>query len=227
MVAALAPEELAYQIVMTMNEKLHQAPHVERLQLNKCMMAEAIASAYANTNEYRQVVMEGIEAACVMGLLLPESGTHGDPYLSLTRSGKRIVSGDQATLHRVGSLQAKDLLDRRIHEAVWTTYLRGDYDIAISYAFKRVEIEMRAKAGLTGADYGERLVKKFFTNYRLPNEASGPKANSLTPAEYLLIGGLDLYRNPATHFDDTINDYARAMEVMLIASHYLHLVRDV
>jgi hypothetical protein len=137
MVAALEPQELAYQIVMTMNEKLRQAPHVERLQLDKRMLSEAIASAYANTKEYRQILMEGIEAACVIGLLLVDSGTHGDPYLSITRAGKKIIAAEDATLHRIGSLQAKDLLDASILESVWTTYLRGDYDIAVSYAFNR------------------------------------------------------------------------------------------
>jgi hypothetical protein len=85
---------------------------------------------------------------------------------------------------------------------------------------------MRIKAGLTNADFSKRLVKKFFAKYRLANEEAGLKPNSLTPAEYLFIGALDLYRNPAAHLDGTIDDFAQAMEVMLIASHQLHLVRS-
>ena len=178
------------------------------------------------TQENRALVMEGVEAACVMGLLLPESGTHGDPFLTITRAGQRILSSEDVALHRLGGLQAKDLLDPTISEAVWTTYLRGDYDIAVAYAFKRVEVEMRRKAGLARDYFGERLVKKFFTLFALSGEESIPRSNSLTPAEYLFIGALDLYRNPATHLDQTIDDYARAMEVMLIANHQLHLVRQ-
>ncbi len=63
---------------------------------------------------------------------------------------------------------------------------------------------MRDKAGLTPNDFGERLVKKFFAEFRMPNAIDGPKPATLTPEEQLFIGALLLYRNPASHEDITI-----------------------
>jgi hypothetical protein len=50
-----------------------------------------------------------------------------------------------------------DILDRRIAEKVWTIYLRGDFDIAIGYAFKVMEAVVRTaltfpEVGVTYAD---------------------------------------------------------------------------
>jgi hypothetical protein len=137
------------------------------------------------------------------------------------------INDENAALqHQKVTLHIYDLLDESIVQRVWSTVLRGDSDIAVGYAFKRVEVEMRGKGSFTKDDFGERPVKKCFASFRLPGEEPRPKGASLTAVEKFFIGTLDLYRNPATHMDNTVEDYARAMELLLVANHQLHLVRS-
>jgi uncharacterized protein (TIGR02391 family) len=115
-----------------------------------------------------------------------------------------------------------EILDRRIAEKVWTIYLRGDYDIAIAYAFKVVEMRMREKGGFSTNDMGERLAKKFFA--RFSSEAPKKGERSLPSVVSLFIGALDGYRNPAVHEHPQIHDPEEAMEVLLLANHCLRIV---
>jgi hypothetical protein len=223
MVLALSPRDLEYEIAMGMNEKMDTGRGAN-LVWTVDGLAKGIASGYGDTKENRLIVMEGIEAMFSLGLLTA-SGSHGDPAVYLTRAGRAIRFSDDAMVHRIGHLEASALLDEDIVGAVWTPYLRGDYDIAVAYTFKRVEVAMRTKGGYDTTYFGDRLIKKFFGDFRLPNAPDGLKPATLTPEEQFFQGTFALYRNPASHQDDTITDYARAMEVMLVGNHLLHLVR--
>lgn len=224
MILALSPRELAYEIALGMSVKRAQAPHAKiRWEVNS--LAYGIASGYANTPENRRIVMEGIALMFSMGLLT-ESGSTGDPYVYLTREGLGLVTADDVAAHRIRTVTAHEMLDPQIVNAVWSVYLRGDYDIAVAYAFKRVEVEMRDKGGYGKSEFGERLVKKFFVEFRIANDADAPKPATLTPEESLFIGAFNMYRNPAAHLDETIEHSERAMEVLLIANHLLHIVRS-
>lgn len=116
-----------------------------------------------------------------------------------------------------------DILDRRIAEKVWTIYLRGDFDIAIGYAFKVVEIRMREKGGFTTNDMGERLAKKFFKRFDSEAPKKGER-DALPAVVSLFIGALDRYRNPAMHEPAHFEDAEEAMEVLLLANHCLRIV---
>jgi len=223
MILALSPRDLAYEIAMGMNQKMSTGSGAN-INWSVDGLAQQIASGYAGAKENRLVVMEGIEAMFYVGLLTA-SGSHGDPYVYLTRAGRAIRSLEDVMANRVGHLEASALLDNDIMDAVWTPYLRGDYDIAIAYAFKRVEVAMRTKGGYDAGQFGDRLIKKFFGEFRLADAPDGPKPATQTPEEQFFLGASALYRNPASHQDDTITHYARAMEVMLVANHLLLLVR--
>jgi hypothetical protein len=224
MILALSPRELAYEIALGMNAKLGQA-RLANIDFDVNELAGAIASAYADTPRNRRVIMEGIQLMFSMGLVT-ESGRMGDPYIYLTRAGLTLATSNDVASHRARTATAHELLDRQILDAVWSAYLKGDHDIAIAYAFKRVEVEMRNKGRYSKGDFGERLVKRFFGDFRMPDEPDAPKASSLTAAEYLFIGAFAIYRNPAAHLDETIEHSDRAMEVLLLANHLLHLVRS-
>lgn len=228
-IEALSSEELAYEIAIAMNQKLPQSMNSYHLQLDRKKLVGEIAGAYGNDVPLYIAVMAGLEAAIRLGLAvemdLPILSGTGPRYIYLTKVGRGITNSDAVTKHRIGTLQAPSLLDDSITQRVWSPFLRGDYEIAISYAFKRVEVEMREKGSYPNDYYGERLVKNFFLDFRLSSEPTGVKPKVLTAAEQFFIGTLGLYRNPATHLDNTIDNHARAMEVLLIANHQLHLVR--
>lgn len=223
MILSLSPRELAYEIALGMNAKMAQGGANINWEANG--LAQAIASAYADTKENRRIIMEGIQMMFTMGLIT-ESGTRGDPYIYLTRAGIALDGPDAVAAHRARVMTAQEILDPQIVNAVWSAYLRGDYDIAIAYSFKRVEVAMREKGGYSAGDFGERLIKRFFGDFRLPGSPDGPKPSTLTPEEQMFIGALGIYRNPASHEDTTIENPERAMEVLLLSNHLLHLVRS-
>jgi len=138
----------------------------------------------------------------------------------VSRRGHGMTDG-QFTEFRAARRSGYEILDRRIVDKVWSIYLRGDYDIAIAYAFKVVEIRMRDKGGFTSNDVGERLAKKFFARFN--SEAPKKSEKSLPSVVSLFIGAYD-YRNSAAHEHPEIHDPEEAMEVLLLANHCLRIV---
>jgi uncharacterized protein (TIGR02391 family) len=155
-----------------------------------------------------------------VGLLAPSPRQSRD-FDVLTR---RALALDDVglTQFRAARLSGYEILDSGITNKVWSIYLRGDYDIAIAYAFKVVEMRMREKAGLTNNDMGERLAKKFFE--RFSSEAPRKSEKALPSVVQLFIGALDRYRNSAVHERPSITEPEEAMEVMLLANHCLRIV---
>jgi hypothetical protein len=109
---ALSPRELAYEIVLGMNEKMRQSA---KINWDANGLAKGIASGYADTPEYRRVVMEGIELMFAMGLLTNSAST-GNPYVFLSRTGLALRTGEDVAAHRARNLEAQALLDERIRE---------------------------------------------------------------------------------------------------------------
>lgn len=104
----------------------------------------------------------------------------------ISRSGRGMTDEEFAEF-RAARRTGYEILDRRIVEKVWTIYLRGDYDIAIAYAFKVVEMRVREKGGFTNNDMGERLAKKFFA--RFTSEAAEKEREVVT------VGRQSLHRS--------------------------------
>lgn len=157
------------------------------------------------------------------GLIAPSPSQPSD-FDILTRRAKRILSTGDFENYRRAQLTLYDVLDSKITQKVWGIYLRGDYDIAIAYAFKVVEVLMRERAGLPTSDYGERLVKKFFQQFEPPEGCSD---SGLSATESLFIGALKRYRNEAVHEPLSIQDPSEALEILVLANHCLRIVDNV
>lgn len=156
------------------------------------------------------------------GLLAPHPNQPED-FDTLTRLANSLnENGFDA--YRRSAVSLYEVLDSRISQKVWGIYLRGDYDIAIAYAFKVVEVLMREKARLPTSDYGERLVKKFFQQFEPPE---GRVNGSLSATESLFIGALKRYRNEAVHEQQGIEEPDEALEILLLANHCLRVVERV
>lgn len=153
------------------------------------------------------------------GLIAPNPNQPED-FDVLTRRAKTLDESGFTGYRRM-ELGLYDVLDSRISQKVWGTYLRGDYDIAIAYAFKVVEVRMRERASLPTSDFSDRLVKKFFRKFEPPE---GRSNDGLSATEYLFIGALKRYRNEAVHEPQTIEDAQEALEVLLLANHCLRIV---
>ena len=172
------------------------------------------------TNDDIAIVLEAYQWLRNVGLIAPSPSQPRD-FDVITRRARALDDAGMADF-RAARLSAYDMLDRRITNKVWSIYLRGDYDIAIAYAFKIVEIRMREKGGFPSSDMGERLAKKFFEKF--PSEAPRKSEKALPSVVHLFIGALDRYRNSAVHEHPSIATPEEAMEVLLLANHCLRVV---
>lgn len=163
-------------------------------------------------------VAEAYQWLRTVGLIAPDP-RQPDDFDTLTRAARNL---DDAGIRDYVAARTScyELLDHRLSDKVWGVYLRGDYNMAVAYAFKVVEVRMREKAGLAPSDYGERLVKKFFAQHdsEIPADTKG-----MAHVVHVLSGAFDRYRNEAAHQDVTMGR-DEAMELSLLANHCLRIV---
>jgi uncharacterized protein (TIGR02391 family) len=158
------------------------------------------------------------------GLIVNDPGQSSGVHRMLTRRAEAIKNEDDFRAFRKENQTVYDLLDKTTRGKIWPMYVRGDYDIAIAQAFKEVEVTMRSKADLKQSDFGERLIKKFFSRFRLPGTFDENELGKQSAEERVFLGAFGMYRNPATHQPPSIFDASQAGEVLIIASHLLRLV---
>jgi uncharacterized protein (TIGR02391 family) len=173
----------------------------------------------APTEERLGPIAEAYQWLRTVGVIAPSS-ENPDDFDVIARAARQLDS-DSVRGFVAARTSCYALLDHRISDKVWGIYLRGDYDIAVAYAFKVVEVRMREKAGLAASDYGQRLIKKFFTAF---NSEIPPEEKGVAHIVHLLIGAFDRYRNEASHLDVSLKDSDEALEVLLLANHCLRIV---
>jgi uncharacterized protein (TIGR02391 family) len=156
------------------------------------------------------------------GLLAPSPNSPRENDV-ISRRGREVIANNSFEKVLRAEVSLYNALHTSIVEKVWPIYLKGDYDIAIAYAFKVVEVRMRERAALDKGYFGERLAKKFFQEFE-PPEGRVSNALALSSSASLFIGAFGRYRNEATHEPARIDDVTEAMEVLLLANHCLRIV---
>ena len=106
---------------------------------------------------------------------------------------------------------------------MWSLFLRGDYDTAISQAFKEVEIAVRKVGDYADTDRGVDLMRKAFhvpngklTDFNQQQAEKQARSN-------LFAGAIGSYKNPGSHRDVDVAA-EEAAEMILLASHLLGIV---
>jgi uncharacterized protein (TIGR02391 family) len=144
-------------------------------------------------------------------------------YKMLTRRGRRVVSAESFQEYRKTSLLPRDLLHPALAAAVWTTFIRGEYDTAVFQAFKTVEIRVREAAKLANRDLGVSLMRSAFHPETGPLRDSQQDSAERQALMELFSGAIGSYKNPHSHRNVTI-DAAQAVEMIMLASHLLRIV---
>jgi uncharacterized protein (TIGR02391 family) len=179
------------------------------------------------TSEMWDKVTEALmEAWCWLereGLLAPQPKTNPGHFY-ITRRGKQLNTAADLQAYRRANLLPKDLLHPLIGERVRSAFLRGEYDAAVFYAFREVEIVVREASGFGPTEHGVPMMWKAF------NAKTGPLTDPNNPVEAerealaaLFAGAIGSYKNPHSHRHEDINA-EEAIEMIMLANHLLRIV---
>jgi uncharacterized protein (TIGR02391 family) len=151
------------------------------------------------------------------------NGTHG--WFVLGRRGRASLADPrQITSYTKASQFPRELLHPAIVERVWAALARGDYDVAVFYAFKAVEEAVREAGRYSPTDIGTDLMRNAFDWNSGPlTKQSDPKPEREALA-HLFAGAIGSYKNPHSHRTVTITDASEAPEMAMLASHLLRIV---
>lgn len=224
---ALEPEELAGKMLFLLRTRAQRTCHIGTLR------SELWSQALSGWPQYPQNRREEVDLAIAealawleaQALIVPAedpNGQNGFRYLS--RRARRFENEAAFTDYRTARLLPKDLLHSAIAATVWLSFMRGAYETAAFEAMREVEIAVRRAAGYGDAAHGMPMMKKAF------NPESGPLTDyAVDIAEReamrdLFGGAIGSYKNPHSHRHEPIDSPRVAIEIILLASHLLHVV---
>lgn len=214
---SLDPEELAYQVLQFAKSHLQNGMvHAQTLQ------------NFGGFDGDPDVELAAIEAWQWLELnlfLVPAPGANGrNGWRVLGRRAKKALTEEKFADYRRAAAFPRELLHPAIVETVWPALARGDFDVAVLYAFRTVEEAVRAAGSFGNEDYGLDLMRDAFK----------PKEGKLTwkdelPAEQLALlhlfqGAIGSYKNPRSHRTVVIKEALEAQEMVMLASHLLRIV---
>jgi uncharacterized protein (TIGR02391 family) len=162
--------------------------------------------------------------ACSRGLLAPKN-VHGWHFIS--RRGRRVLqrSQDFSSFLRSNVLP-KATLHPVIAERVWSSFVRGEYDIAVLQAFKEVEVAVRAAAQFEDKDIGVPMMRRAFNPTSGPLTDTSLEAGEREAMMSLFSGAIGAFKNPSSHRHVGVSDAHVAAEIIAFASLLMRIVDD-
>lgn len=158
-------------------------------------------------------------------LIVPAPGSNGsNGFRVLGRRARDLQTAEQFKAFRQASAFPREMLHRAIAQRSWISIMRGEFDAAVLFAFKAVEVAVREAGKYPDTDIGVNLMRKAF------NSENGPLTKATDPAAereallQLFVGAIGSYKNPHSHRNVTIGDAPEAQEMVMLASHLLRIV---
>jgi len=157
------------------------------------------------------------------GLLVPFSTSTGDWEVLSRRARSFEVEGDFASF-ATARLLPRDILHPRLKDRVWLAFMRGDFDSAVFYSMKAVEVSVREASGLGNDLIGVALMRKAFDVEKGPLTDLSAERGEREARSSLFAGAIGSYKNPQSHREVNLDDPARAMEVVMLGNHLMYIV---
>jgi uncharacterized protein (TIGR02391 family) len=219
---ALEPEELAGYVL----EYLNSLPTEEQKSvINRYSFSLPHTVSHYPPNLQQRVSEALMEAWAWLereGLIVHRPG-HQFEWQMTSRRGKTLKRHSDVEAFRKANLLPRALLHPQISTAVWSDFLRGDYESAVFKAFKEVEIAVRAAGGFAETDLGVNLMREAF------HATTGPLTDMASPVaerearSALFAGAIGSYKNPPSHRRVPLGA-EETVELVMFASQLLRIV---
>ncbi|HEV2594169.1 MAG TPA: TIGR02391 family protein [Sphingomicrobium sp.] len=235
-VLAMAPEELAEKLLFLLKLRLASAQprktdfHLPNLigELQDVLNSPTYG---AKGPVVAQAAAEAFAWLQGQALIVPKPGEAYYGHFVISRRAEAMTDEADFARYRLGISLPRDLLHPSIAERVWTSFTRGEYDIAVLQAMRQVEIEVREASGLSDL-LGMKLMREAFR----PNEEKSGKVGKLTAKErdggeqdammQLFAGAIGALKNPPVHRAVRYESPAEAAAIVIFASELLRIVDD-
>jgi uncharacterized protein (TIGR02391 family) len=142
----------------------------------------------------------------------------------ITRRGHAVLREGLAWLRAVERLDVE--LVPALEYTARPQFMRGDFETAAFVAMKEVEVQVRARTGMSDSIIGTKLMQEAF-------KPQGPLWRAdLDPGESVALmelfkGAIGLFKNPSSHRRVDFTDPTEAVEIVLLADLLLRLLGKV
>lgn len=158
------------------------------------------------------------------GLLIPVP--NGNDYVRISRRGKSLTDAIAFRNYASGVTFQQSFLHPALADC-WLDLARGDAEIAVFRAFRKVEVEIRTRAGYDNTHFGYKMISNAFNVDTGPlRDKSNPVAGERTGERDLFCGAMGLIKNPASHRAPTVEEEQLAKEQIVFASLLLRILDD-
>jgi uncharacterized protein (TIGR02391 family) len=225
-ILALAPEELAYQLLKVADRNLkHGIVHRNEIISIESPDGEPPLLNRNQQLEAEVALIEALHWLEVNALLLPAPGINGqNGFRMFGRRGRELIDRNRFDQFRRAASFPKSMLHPSIADRVWIALARGELSDAVFIAFRAVEEAVRAKGGFSEIDVGVDLMRRAFNLDNGPLTDLQQNRAEREALQHLFAGAIGSYKNPHSHRTVTINDSSDAQEMVLLASHLLGIV---
>ena len=229
----LEPEELGIRIIRNA-----RASETDNIRFGNGMLAfdtifkKEIGNTSNNSQQVRQKLKllerayreawSWLEASAF--LIWPDTQNGSNGYRVLSRRAKKM-SVEEMKLFADAKGLSREHLHPRIATKVWSEFIRGQFDTAVFIAAKAVEVSVRDKTGIE--ETGVSLMRSAFKKKIGPLADTSTNEGEQEARMHLFAGFIGSYKNPGSHRDVNMENPVEAMQVVMFASHLLHLVDQV
>jgi uncharacterized protein (TIGR02391 family) len=225
---ALPPKELAFYVLQAARQSMggNGLMHPQSLD-NEIQGTAGRSDPYPRQRapEIQTAVIEAWQWLENQLYIVKAPGINGqNGWRALGRRAKGMDTADQFRAFQLGQTFPKNLLHPVIAERCWIHVMRGEFEAAVFFAFKAVEVAVREAGSFQDTDIGRALMFKAF------NPTNGPLTKDTDPESerdalmHLFAGAIGSYKNPHSHRYVAIRDAIEAQEMVMLASHLLRIV---
>lgn len=227
------PEAVAPFLLIYLNDYINNQRGNKEFHMNHVLGKEQAAvreysGGYPNDDKVMIVLTEAWGILMSQNFLspAPSSGmNHG--FVSITRKGQQVKTEEDFKKFAHLKLLSRDVLDPELSKKAWTSFVDGDFEMAIFAAFKEVEVRMRNTAGLDNTHLGTRLAREVFDPQKGQlTDITNPDNGEKQAYSDLFAGAIGVFKNPTSHRPVNYDDPVTAVSLILFANTLLKVIDE-